>query len=77
MLKGFADSIGELRDRTMLTQARNKLIELGLADLDNAYENGDVDEDSISPVFECAFAQGIIVSVMNSTPALASFQGAV
>ena len=75
VLKGFADSIGELRDRTMLTQARNKLIELGLADLDNAYENGDVDEDSISPVFECAFAQGIIVSVMRDTPSLAGFQG--
>lgn len=73
---GFANNIGELRDRTMLTQARNKLISLGLEDLDNSYENGDVDEQSISPAFECAFAQGIIISVMHDTPSLAGFQGA-
>lgn len=76
MLSGFAQDIGELRDRTMLTQARNTLVSLGLDDVDIAYENGDVDEQTILPAFECAFAQGIIISVMNSSPALASFQGA-
>ena len=76
MLEGFGEDIGELRDRTMLTQARNTLVSLGLDDADNAYENGDVDEDTILPAFECAFAQGVIVGVMNSSPALASFQGA-
>ena len=76
MLSGFAENIGELRDRTMLTQARNTLVSLGLDDVDNAYENGDVDEETILPAFECAFAQGIIISVMNTAPALASFQGA-
>lgn len=76
MLGGFAEDIGELRDRTMLTQARNTLVSLGLEDVDNAYASGDVDEDTLSPAFECAFAQGLIISVMNSAPALASFQGA-
>ena len=76
MLAGFERDMGELRDRTMLTKARNTLCDMGLESVDNAYENGDVDEDSISPAFECAFAQGIIVSVMNTTPSLASFQGA-
>ena len=76
LLSGFAENIGELRDRTMLTQARNTLVSLGLDDIDNAYENGDVDEDTILPAFECAFAQSMIVSVMNDSPALASFQGA-
>lgn len=76
LLTGFAENIGELRDRTMLTQARNTLTGLGLDDIDNAYENGDVNEDTILPAFECAFAQGMIVSVMNDSPALASFQGA-
>ncbi len=75
-LSGFSESVGELRDRTMLTQARNTLVSLGLDDVDNAYENGDVDEDTVLPAFECAFAQGMIVSVMGSSPALASFQGA-
>lgn len=75
-LSGFAESIGDLRDATMLTQARNKLVQLGLSQLDNAYENADVDEDSILPAFECAFAQSVCTSVMNSSPALASFQGA-
>ena len=76
MLTGFAENIGELRDRTMLTQVRNTLVSLGLDDIDNAYENSEVDEDTILPAFECAFAQGMIVGVMNSSPALASFQGA-
>ncbi len=76
MLAGFAEEIGELRDRTMLTQARNTLVSLGLEDVDNAYGNGDADEDSLLPAFECAFAQGLIISVMGSSPALASFQGA-
>ncbi|WP_028504854.1 DUF4011 domain-containing protein [Ruminococcus sp. FC2018] len=74
-LNDMQNDLGSLRDRTMLTRARNALLELGLDDLDNAYENGEVNEDTILPAFECAFAQGVIVSVMNTSPALASFQG--
>ncbi|MBO5576114.1 MAG: DUF4011 domain-containing protein [Ruminococcus sp.] len=76
MLDGFAGNIGEVRDRTMLTQARQKLVELGLEGVDNAYESGEVDEQTLIPAFECAFAQGVITSVMRDSPALAGFQGA-
>lgn len=69
------NDLGSLRDRTMLTRARMALTELGLDELDNAYENGDVNEETILPAFECAFAQSLIVSAMNTSPALASFQG--
>jgi hypothetical protein len=50
LLTGFAENIGELRDRTMLTQARNTLTSLGLDDIDNKILTTIIDKFQGGPV---------------------------
>ncbi|ADG07387.1 putative DNA helicase [Kyrpidia tusciae DSM 2912] len=66
-------NIGGLREWCTFRKVRNKLVDMGLASLVQAYENGTLQNDQIVPSFRRALYKACVESMLHRTPELAEF----
>ncbi|WP_297956428.1 DUF4011 domain-containing protein [uncultured Ruminococcus sp.] len=69
------DALPQLKEWTGIVTICNRLRELGIDNVAEAYMNGEVPTEQLIGAFDCDLSKAMVTSTISRTPELAKFQG--
>ena len=69
------DALPQLKEWTGIVTICNRLKELGIGNVAEAYMNGEVPTEQLIGAFDCDLSKAMVTSTISRTPELAKFQG--
>ncbi|MBR1432928.1 DUF4011 domain-containing protein [Ruminococcus sp.] len=69
------DALPQLKEWTGIVTICNRLRELGIGNVADAYMNGEVPTEQLIGAFDCDISKAMVTSTISRTPVLSRFQG--